>query len=317
MRILVTGAAGFIGSNFVEYLLDRKYSVRAIDIRYGNNLLEFEQNPQFEFVNADITVSHDVDMICKNIDAICHFAAVVSVPESILDPMKTHLTNINGFVNILNAAKNNNIKRIVFASSSAVYGNDALEKKVENCIGTQLSPYGMTKFVNELYGTMFSRLYNLECIGLRYFNVYGPKQNPNGAYAAVIPKFIQSFIQSDPIKPIIVNGDGSNSRDFIYIEDVCLANYLALTTNNPNCYGSVFNIGTGSSTTILELLETLSSITNRQIEPIFGPKLVGDIKYSTADIETASSELKFVAKTDLSTGLKKTINSFEKNNQQF
>ena len=231
-NILVTGGAGFVGSNIVEYLLKNNVKcVRILDnLSTGNknNIQPFlDKYDNIEFLWGDITNLETCRKAVNNIDIICHQAALGSVPRSMNDPLSSHNSNVNGFFNILLAAKENNIKRIVYASSSSVYGDHPVLPKVEQNIGKQLSPYAITKYIDELYGNIFTKCYGMECIGLRYFNIFGPRQDPNGAYAAVIPKFISSMKKN--IRPII-NGDGNYSRDFTYIDNAVQVNILALTT---------------------------------------------------------------------------------------
>lgn len=311
MFILVTGGAGFIGSNIVEYLLNNHHKVRVIDnlvTGNKNNLTDFITNPNFEFIYGDITNLENLRNVCKNIDLICHQAAIGSVPGSINDPLSSHNSNINGFLNLLLVAKENGIKRIVYASSSAVYGDDNIIPKIENSIGKQLSPYAITKYVNELYARIFTELYDMECIGLRYFNVFGPKQDPNGPYAAVIPKFISCLKNGD--RPII-NGDGSYTRDFTYVKNIVEANYLALTTNNKLCYGTVFNIGAGIKISILEMFNIIKKELESNIEPIYGEYRIGDIPHSNADISKAKNILGYNPNISFEDGIKETLEYYK------
>lgn len=310
MRILITGGAGFIGSNITKYLLDQGHRVRVFDnliTGKTDNISEFQSNSNFEFMYGDITNLESVRKALKNIDVITHQAALGSVPRSVEDPLTSHNANVNGFLNILIVAKELGIKRIVYASSSSVYGDNLTLPKVEDKIGKPLSPYAITKYVDELYGRMFSSLYGLECIGLRYFNVFGPKQDPNGPYAAVIPKFITSL--KSGIRPVI-NGDGSFSRDFTYVDNVVEANYLALTTTNTEAYGQIFNVGAGGVVTILQMYNTIKNVLGSNLEPEFSPNRVGDIPYSNANIEKASSILKYMPKVSFEEGILKTINYY-------
>ena len=310
MFILVTGGAGFIGSNIVEHLLALNHRVRVIDnLQTGNknNIKDFLNNPNFEFFYGDITNLENLRKALNGINIICHQAALGSVPRSIEDPLSSHNSNINGFLNILLVAKEYGIKRIVYASSSAVYGDEPNLPKTENIIGNPLSPYAITKYVDELYANMFSKLYDMECIGLRYFNVFGPKQDPDGAYAAVIPKFISSL--KDGIAPLI-NGDGYYSRDFTFVKNVVEANYLAMTTENKECYGNIFNIGAGGRITILEMYNAIKKELGSDINPIFGDIRKGDIPHSNADISKAKNLLGYEPKIDFSAGIKITINYY-------
>lgn len=310
-RLLITGGAGFIGSNIVEYLLtnNKIKSIRVLDnLSTGNinNIIHLINKYQtLEFMYGDVSDLETCRKAMIGIDLICHQAALGSVPRSVNDPLSSHISNVNGFLNILIAAKEQNIKRIVYASSSSVYGDDTRLPKQEENTGKVLSPYAATKLIDEVYANVFTKCYEMECIGLRYFNVFGPRQDPNGAYAAVIPKFIQ--LMKDGKTPQI-NGDGSFSRDFTYIDNVIEANYLALTTNNKESFGQAFNIGTGEQTTILELFNIISKTLNVSIEPIFCAVRNGDIPHSNADISKAQTVLKYDPKISFSKGLLKTIN---------
>jgi UDP-N-acetylglucosamine 4-epimerase len=311
MKILLTGGAGFIGSHICDYLIENGHFVRVIDnliTGNKNNLIHHFKNDNFEFFYGDITNLESVRKACIGIDVICHQAAIGSVPRSIDDPLISHNNNINGFLNILIGAKENNIKRIVYASSSAVYGDNEDLPKSEDKIGNPLSPYAITKYVDELYGNMFTKLYNMECIGLRYFNVFGPRQDPNGAYAAVIPKFISSLKNNQ--QPII-NGDGKYSRDFTYVNNIVMANYLALTTSNNECFGQIFNIGAGGRITILEMYNSIKNILNSNLDPIFGTFRKGDIPHSNASIEKANKLLGYDPIISFDEGIKLTINYYK------
>lgn len=310
MKILLTGGAGFIGSHICDYLLLNNHHVRVLDNLITGNKKNIEHhlnNPHFEFMYGDISNLENVRKACVGIDAICHQAAIGSVPRSVDDPLTTHNANINGFLNILLVAREKNIKRIVYASSSAVYGDEQNLPKVENKIGKPLSPYAITKYVDELYGKIFTDLYEMECIGMRYFNVFGPRQDPNGAYAAVIPKFITNLKRN--IAPTI-NGDGSYSRDFTFVRNVVEANYLALTTNNNECFGEIFNIGAGGKITILEMYNSIKNILKSDIEPIFGKNRLGDIPHSNANIDKAKRLLNYDPKIQFDDGIKLTIDYY-------
>lgn len=310
MHILVTGGAGFIGSHICEYLIMKNHKVRVFDnlsSGFMKNIEKLLENDNFEFVKGDISNIEDVKKACDNIDAICHQAAIGSVPRSILDPLNSHNSNINGFLNILLVAKELGIKRVVYASSSSVYGDDKSFKKTEDVTGSLLSPYALTKYVDELYAKMFSRLYSMECIGLRYFNIFGPRQNPNGPYAAVIPKFITNIREG---KESIINGDGSFSRDFTYIDNAVLANYLALTTEKDTTFGKVFNIACGSRYTILELFNIIKSELKINCEPVFGSERIGDIPHSFADISKAKELLDYYVRVNFEDGIKYTVEHF-------
>jgi UDP-N-acetylglucosamine/UDP-N-acetylgalactosamine 4-epimerase len=310
LNVLVTGGAGFIGSNIVETLLTNGVKfVRIMDnLKTGKmENIQFLLNKyeNVEFFYGDISNLEDCRKAVKNIDVITNQAALGSVPRSVDDPLSSHIANVNGFLNILVAAKEQNIKRVVYASSSSVYGDHPVLPKVEENTGNVLSPYAATKAIDEIYAGVFTRCYNMECIGLRYFNIFGPRQDPNGAYAAVIPKFI-SLMKSR--KQPVINGDGSFSRDFTYVENAVQANILALTTNNEECFGEAFNIGAGGQTSLLELIKVLQKELKTDVEPIFGPNRQGDIPHSNADITKATNMLKYDPKITFEEGMKKYIN---------
>jgi len=311
-RFLITGGCGFIGSNIVEYLLENNASfVRVIDnLSTGNkrNIEHlFDKYPNFEFMYGDITNIDVCRKAVSNIDIICHQAALGSVPRSMIDPLSSHLSNVNGFLNILISAKEIGIKRIVYASSSSVYGDHPVLPKVEENTGNLLSPYAATKKIDEIYGAVFTRCYGMECIGLRYFNVFGRRQDPNGAYAAVIPKFINLMKNGNP--PII-NGDGNYSRDFTYIDNVIQANVLAMTTQNTESFGEAFNIGVEGQTTIHELFKIINDELKLDMEPIFGPNRSGDIPHSNADISKARKILDYNPQILFKEGIIKTISYY-------
>jgi UDP-N-acetylglucosamine 4-epimerase len=308
-KVLITGGAGFIGSHIAEFLLSIGWYVKVVDnLSTGkkSNLDNLQKiySDKLEFIYGDISNLDVCRNAVKNIDLICHQAALGSVPRSVEDPLMTHISNVNGQLNILIAAKEMGIKRIVYASSSSVYGDDITLPKIEKNVGNPLSPYAVTKKINELYGNVFSNIYDMQCIGLRYFNVFGPKQDPNGVYAAVIPKFI-SCIKSNIIP--CINGDGSYSRDFTYVSNVVYANYLALTTKNKECFGKVFNIGNGGRVTIEELYRTIATKLEFYYEPIYSNKRVGDIPHSNASIEYAHKLLGYVPNVSFRDGINLTI----------
>lgn len=312
-KVLVTGGAGFIGSNIIEYLLQKNNKITCLDnfsTGKKENIESFLTNSNFKLINGDITKLEDCQKAAENIDVILHQAALGSVPRSIENPLKTNEVNINGFLNILWAAKNNNVSRVVYAASSSTYGDSKKLPKIESEIGLPLSPYAVTKYVNELYAGVFSNLYGLELIGLRYFNVFGRKQDPDGAYAAAIPKFIKSFINHQ--SPIL-HGDGSQSRDFTYIDNVIQANELAATTKNPNSLNQVYNVACGSQSFLIELVKDLKSLLVNfdseinNINVVNGPERVGDVKHSLASIEKAKELLGYNPSHNLKEGLNSAI----------
>lgn len=311
-RVLVTGGAGFIGSNIIEKLLNQNNIVFCFDnLETGKykNIERFVDNKSFIFLNEDIRDKQACLKACQNIDIVLHQAALGSVPRSIKDPIATNNVNIDGFINILVAAKENNVKRLVFASSSSVYGDAKDLPKIEEKIGNQLSPYAVTKYANELYAKVFSELYGMEIIGLRYFNVFGKNQDPDSTYSAVIPKFIKLLL--DYQAPII-HGDGMQSRDFTYIDNVVLANELAATTTNKNAINNVYNVACGKSNNLNDITQDLITELARfdekikTITPIYVPERQGDIKDSLASIEKAKNLLNYNPKYFFNEGLKLT-----------
>ena len=303
-RWLVTGAAGFIGSHLTQTLLSLNQNVIALDdFSSGKieNIEEFQESKNFKLIKGSI---NDIE-ICRrsleNVDYVLHHAALTSVPASMKDAANYHNVNVNGFLNILQAARENKIKRVVFASSSAVYGDDDLPKKIENKIGKFLSPYALTKYLDEVYAEFFTRVYGLECVGLRYFNVFGERQDPNGAYAAVIPKWI-NIIKAGEIP--VIYGDGTATRDFCAVQNVVLANLLAATESK--AAGEVFNIGCGVATSLNDLMKMIYEIfaPGKEIKFKREAPRGGDILYSSASIEKAEKILKFNPVLNLKEGLK-------------
>jgi len=319
MKVLVTGGAGFIGSNLVKSLIqDQRISkVKVLDnLETGNltNLASVLGNKKFEFIEGDIRNYALCLGVSEGMDIISHQAALGSVPRSVADPLTTHEVNATGTLNIFNAAREKKISRVVYAASSSTYGDHPGLPKIEDKIGSPISPYGITKLINEIYASVFADLYKMEFIGLRYFNVYGPNQNPAGPYAAVIPLFVKLFL--DDQSPVI-NGDGEHSRDFTFVEDVVQANIKAMFTENKEAINQVYNIAKGEKTSLNDLVEMLQQISGKQINAIHGPDRTGDIKHSLADISKARNFLGYHPDTSLSEGLKKTYEWYKQNLQIF
>lgn len=313
MRILITGGAGFIGSNLVENLLqDERISlVRVFDnLATGSlkNIEGYKNHPKFDFIEGDIRSYETCLTACDGIDLISHQAALGSVPRSINDPLTTNNVNITGTLNIFTAAKEKGIKRVVYAASSSTYGDHPGLPKVEDKIGNPLSPYAVTKLVNELYAKVYASLYNMEFIGLRYFNIFGPRQNPNGPYAAVIPLFAEALLNN---KQPVINGDGNHSRDFTFVDNAVLANKLSLFTTNKEAINQVYNIACGEQTSLLELFNGLKKEAATSLEPVFGPERLGDVKHSLADISKARQLLGYNPVVNVEEGLQKTFNWYK------
>ena len=310
---LVTGGAGFIGSHIAEYLLNNKAKkVGVLDnlaTGFLENIKPFLSLPNFEFIEGDITNPTDCEKACMGIDYVSHQAALGSVPRSIENPLATHQANATGFINILIAAKNNKVKRIVYASSSSVYGDLNESPKVESRIGKPLSPYAVSKKVNEQYAAIFSSTYNMEIIGLRYFNIFGPRQNPNGAYAAAIPLFIESLMKNEPV---YINGSGEQSRDFTFIDNAVQANIKALLNENKNALGKVFNIACGQSVSVNKMFEFIAGVIDPKAKANHREERFGDVKNSLADITEAKNNLGYMPEILFEEGLKRTINWFRK-----
>ena len=300
---LVTGGAGFIGSNIVEYLLkyDAKKVIILDDFSNGHlkNISFFLNDNRCFLIEGDIRDIETCKKATNGVDYILHQAALGSVPRSIKNPILTNEVNISGFLNMLVAAKESNtVKRMVYAASSSTYGDHPDLPKVEENIGNPLSPYAVTKYVNELYADVFHKTYGLECIGLRYFNVFGPKQDPNGAYAAVIPLFFDGAINNNTVK---INGDGEQTRDFTFIENVVQANIKAVFSNLDK--HEVYNVACGERISIKELWETIKKLTNTTNEVVYGPTRLGDVKDSLANIDKANKDLGYVPHYKLKEGL--------------
>ena len=312
-KVLVTGGAGFIGSNLIEALLQRDYKVVCLDdLSTGRieNIEEFKGDKNFDFVEGSILDFDLLIKLTKGLSAISHQAALGSVPRSIKDPITSNRVNIEGTLNVFKAAVDNKVERVVYAASSSTYGDSSALPKVESNIGRPLSPYAVTKAVNELYAGVFHRVYGLNTIGLRYFNVFGPKQNPEGPYAAVIPLFIKAILSGE--SPII-NGDGDQSRDFTYVQNAVQANIKSLEISL-QAYNSIYNVAFGEQTTLNALAGYINEIVGLNLRPIYGQEREGDIKHSLADISKAKDQLGYAPEYDILKGLKETINWFTKNN---
>lgn len=311
--ILVTGGAGFIGSNLCEHFLQKNENVICLDnfaTGHLHNLEAIIDHKNFTLITGDIRNFEDCKTAVQGVDFVLHQAALGSVPRSINDPITSNDVNVSGFLNMLVAARDAKVKRFVYAASSSTYGDSEALPKVENNIGKPLSPYAITKYVNELYAEIFGKTYGLETIGLRYFNVFGRKQDPNGAYAAVIPKFVTQLMRHE--SPII-NGDGNFSRDFTYIDNVILMNELALKTTNPEAINSVFNTAFGDRTTLNDLMryliEYLSNFDPKiaKVPVIYGENRNGDIPHSLASIEKAKKILGYDPQFSIQDGLKEAV----------
>ncbi|MGB5981067.1 MAG: SDR family oxidoreductase [Nonlabens sp.] len=318
-KILVTGAAGFIGSNLCEHFIYKGYEVRALDnfaTGHKQNLEPIWSHPNFEFIEGDIRNLADCKKAVKNCNSVLHQAALGSVPRSIKDPITSNDVNVGGFLNMLVACKDEGVSKMVYAASSSTYGDSAVMPKVEDVIGKPLSPYAITKFVNELYAEVFFKTYGLDTIGLRYFNVFGRKQDPHGAYAAVIPLFTKSLMDGN--SPII-NGDGSFSRDFTYIDNVIQANERAMLTQDPKALNRVYNVACGQRTNLKELVSKLKSSLSRfdesvmGIDPIFGPERSGDIPHSLASIDKARELLGYDPEFNIDSGLDEATKWYKDN----
>lgn len=298
-HVLVTGGAGFIGSNLVEALLELNIKVTVFDnLATGNksNLAEFETNPLFRFVEGDICDYEACLNVLEGVDVISHQAALGSVPRSIEFPHATHAVNATGFLNMLNAAKEKGVNRFVYASSSSVYGNSTISPKTVGSEGKLLSPYAVTKQLNEMYANVYHQLHGMETIGLRYFNVFGPKQDPNGAYAAAIPKFIDKMMKGEEIT---INGDGEQTRDFTYVKNAVKANLLGLSSENNDAFGKVFNVACGEYFSLNNVIDTIKKnlievgLFNENTNVKYGPIRPGDVRDSLADISISKAILNY------------------------
>lgn len=317
--ILITGGAGFIGSNLCEYFLEQGHKVVCLDnfsTGHRHNLNDFISNVNFKLIEGDIRNIADCVNAVQGVDYVLHEAALGSVPRSINDPITTNDVNVSGFLNMLVASRDAKVKRFVYAASSSTYGDSEGLPKVEDVIGKPLSPYAITKYVNELYAEIFSRNYGLETIGLRYFNVFGRKQDPKGAYAAVIPKFVmQLMVLESPL----INGDGNFSRDFTYIDNVIQMNALAIETKNPEAINTVYNTAYGDRNTLNDLVGYLKKYLSEydskiaSVEIIYGPNRAGDIPHSLASIDKAKRLLGYNPKYSLQDGLQEAVSWYWNN----
>ena len=318
-KILVTGGAGFIGSNLCDYLVKIGAEVRCLDnfsTGHLHNIQSLLKIKNFTLIEGDIRDVKTCQIACKGVDYVLHQAALGSVPRSIADPITSNEVNVSGFLNMLVSAKDQGVKRFIYAASSSTYGDSEALPKIEEQIGKPLSPYAITKYVNELYADNFKRIFDLDTIGLRYFNVYGRQQDPNGAYAAVIPLFVKKLINYE--SPII-NGDGSYSRDFTYIDNVIQMNILAMSTEDESALNQVYNTAVGDRTTLIELVNFLKNILSdfdskiKDVEIIHGPNRNGDIPHSLASIEKAKKLLKYEPTHNIKEGLQESVNWYFKN----
>lgn len=318
-KILITGGAGFIGSNLCEYFLARGYNVTCLDnfsTGFLHNIEGFLKNEKFRLIEGDIRNLDTCKLAVKGAKYVLHEAALGSVPRSINDPITSNETNVSGFLNMLVAARDEKVNRFIYAASSSTYGDSEALPKVEDKIGKPLSPYAITKYVNELYAEVFSAIYGIETIGLRYFNVFGRRQDPNGAYAAVIPKFVMQLMKHEA--PTI-NGKGDYSRDFTYIDNVLQMNELAMLSENPDAVNTVYNTAVGDRTTLNELVNYLkeflaeydSEIANIPVN--HGPNRAGDIPHSLASIEKARGLLNYNPSHNIRSGLKEAVHWYWKN----
>jgi UDP-N-acetylglucosamine 4-epimerase len=314
LTFLVTGGAGFIGSHLVEYLL--RYNagtVRVLDNfsnGFAKNLEQFQANPRFVMIEGDIRNPEVCRQACEGVDIVLHQAALGSVPRSIKDPIATNEVNISGFVNMLVAAKDHHVKRFVYAASSSTYGDSVSLPKVEHIIGQPLSPYAITKYANELYADVFGKTYGMEIIGLRYFNIFGPRQDPKGAYAAVIPLFVEAVLTG---KSPVMNGDGEQTRDFTFVENCVQANIKAALVADPEAINQVYNIAVGDRTSLNDLFHILKEEAGSGITPVYGPNRPGDIRDSLADISKARRLLGYDPQVRIREGLRQTLEWFKQN----
>lgn len=311
-KFLVTGGAGFIGSNLVEAILKLGCKVRVLDnfsTGKRENIIEFFDNENFELIEGDIRNLEDCKKACEGVDYVLHQAAWGSVPRSLEFPVLYNEINVTGHLNMMQAARENNIKKFVYASSSSVYGDSPILPKKEEKIGRVLSPYALTKKLNEEYADLYFRIYGLKTIGLRYFNVFGKKQDPNGFYAAVIPKFVRQLLNNEAPQ---INGDGETSRDFTYVENVIQANLKACLARD-EASGEVFNVAYGGRETLNNLFDKLSKLLNKSIKAVYANERAGDIKHSNADISKAKELLNYNPEYSMDRGLELTIEWYKEN----
>lgn len=311
---LITGVAGFIGSNLLETLLKLNQKVVGLDnfatghqhnLDEVQSLVSQEQWAGFNFIQGDIRKLEDCQAACQNVDYVLHQAALGSVPRSINDPITTNSTNIDGFLNMLVAARDAEVQSFTYAASSSTYGDHPALPKVEDNIGKPLSPYAVTKYVNELYADVFAKTYGFNCIGLRYFNVFGKRQDPNGAYAAVIPKWTAAMIQGEDV---FINGDGETSRDFCYIDNTVQANLLAATSINTDAKNQVYNVAVGDRTTLNQLFEAIQSAlqengVDHSKKPVYREFRAGDVRHSQADVSKAKTLLGYAPEFNIKSGI--------------
>lgn len=315
---LITGVAGFIGSNLLETLLKLDQKIIGLDnfatghqknLDEVQSLVSVEQWQRFNFIEGDIRNIEDCHQACNDVDYVLHQAALGSVPRSLADPIATNETNISGFLNMLVAARDAKVSSFTYAASSSTYGDHPALPKVEDAIGKPLSPYAVTKYVNELYAEVFARSYGFKSIGLRYFNVFGRRQDPNGAYAAVIPKWTAAMIENDDV---YINGDGETSRDFCYIDNTVQANILAATTTNDDAKNQVYNVAVGDRTTLNELFSSIkSALASSKVvydkQPVYRDFREGDVRHSQADISKAKNLLSYAPQFDISKGIDRAM----------
>ena len=317
LSFLITGGAGFIGSNIVSYLLHHQAGKVVVldNLSEGQykNIEPFSELPNFSYIQGDITDFATCLKASENIDYVIHQGALGSVPRSIKYPLATNAANVTGFLNVLEASRKNQVKRMVYASSSSVYGDSELLPKKEEIIGKPLSPYAVSKLVNEQYAAIYYRTYAMEVIGLRYFNIFGPNQKPDGAYAAVLPLFMKSILTNEA--PYI-NGDGEQSRDFTFVANAVKANILALFTASTQAFGNVYNVAAGESYSVNQLFDMLKEISGSELKPIHREERAGDVRRSLADISKAKNDLGYEPEVYAKDGLKITFDWFKKTYQK-